>query len=250
MNKITVTGLIVVASPEATKNGGYFLRCKKNISEKKGGEWSTVAMWPTLFLNDSQYETVTKMGVKPGSTIAVGGNYTVAPYTATDGKSYINFTIVPDYIEYSTGNSDSGLFSVTHTNCGIVSELTKVNENFSYADVLFDEGWGDNKKTQRMRVCISGNVPACVEKGKRVDVIGRLSLSLNQGKDGKVYLNRSCYAKEVVKTPFFPKKPEENAGGNTASAAIPTAAPQGPTNAQAQFDLSEFEEVESNAQFF
>lgn len=253
MNVITVTGLIVVAEAESTKNGGYFVRCKKNLPEKnKDGSWTTNALWPTLFLTQEQKAQYDKMKVKPGSGLNVVGHYSLGTYVASDGNTYINFSIIPDRFEYSTGISDSGLFSVTHTNGGIVSEITQVNDNFAYCDVLFDEGYGENKKTERVRACFSGTVPSCVTKGKRIDFSGRLAVALNQGKDGKTYLNRTVYVKDCAKTPFFPKKAEDNnpapeANNTTAPTTAPTAQTAAP---QEQFDLSDFDEVDNNSSFF
>lgn len=250
MNKITISGLIVVAAAEETKNGGYYyLRCKKNIPEHTKDGWVTTSLWPTLFISAAQKEQLDKMKVKPGSSLNVGGNYSLSTYTASDNKTYINFTVIPDYIEYSTGISDSGLFDVTHTNGGIVSDVTKVSDNFSYCDVLFDEGYGDNKKTERIRACFSGTIPNCVAKGKRIDFIGRLAVALNQGKDGKTYLNRTVYVKECSKTPFFPKKTED--GTSPAPATnVASVAPQTPQASESQFDLSDFEEVNDDSTAF
>lgn len=254
MNTITINGAALVDTRVSEDGNTLIVRCVKNTSEKKDGQWGLKANYFSMLLRDNMRSRFEGMKAKPGSSLWVVGSYTTSTYTSEDGNNtYLNMTVHPYDFGYSSGSVGStGLFDVTHTNIGLINDPTTVNESFHYIDGLYDIGYGENKRTEKLRLCFNGTLPTSVAKGKRIDVIGRLDITLNQGKDGKTYANKTVYVKEYNKTPFTPKKeaPADGAPVQNQSPA-PAAVAQTPVQTvQPSMDLSEFEDLSADSGVF
>lgn len=255
MNIMTINGAGIIDQSALNDGTTLVVRCVKNTSEKRDGKWELKPNYFSLFLRGDLKAQYEKMNPKPGSSIWAIGPFSISTYTEGE-KSYLNMSITPYAFGYSTGSYGStGLYDATIANIGLVTDPTSVSDSFGYIDGLYDVGYGENKKTERVRLCFSGPIPSMVAKGKRIDVIGRLDVVLNQSqKDGKVYANKTIYVKECNKTPFTPKK-KEDADGSTTAVAQNASAAQTPMPAQAvpvqqTVDLTDFEELDSGAEFF
>ena len=254
MNVIQINGAAIVDTKVSGDGNTLIVRCVKNTAEKKDGQWGTKPNYFTMLFRDAQRERFEKMKAKPGSSIWVIGSYTTSTYTGSADesgvpKTYLNITVNPYDFGYSSGSFGStGLFDVTHTNIGIIADPTTVSGDFHYVDGLYDIGYGDNQRTEKVRLCFNGALPSCIGKGKRVDIIGRVDIALNQGKDGKTYVNKTVYVKECNKTPFTPKKENPADGAQPPVEAVQT--PVQPNAAQSSLDFTDFEDVSVDSGVF
>lgn len=269
MNYITINGASVISQTISKDGQTLIVRCTKSTSEKKDGQWGDKPNYFSILLKGDLRERFEKMNAKPGSSIWVVGPYNVTAEKGTNQQGaetvYLNMAVYPWDLGYSTGSIGStGLFEATHTNVGLCNDpVVSKSGAVTYIDGLYDVGYDKTKRTEKLRLCFSGReLPAFVANHKRIDVIGRLDITANEGKDGKVYANRTLFVKEAVKTPFRPK-PENEAGEipqneTAAPAAVPvsqpmpqygTPAPQ-PAVPASPMDFADFEEIGGDGEVF
>lgn len=262
MNYITIDGAAVIASSISKDGQSLIVRCVKSTATKENNQWVDKPNYFSIILKGDLRARFEKMGAKAGSSIWVVGPYNVTATKSPNQQGvetvYLNMTVFPWDLGYSTGSIGStGLFEATHTNVGLCNEpVVSRSGAVTYIDGLYDIGFGENKKTEKLRLCFSGSeLPAFVANHKRIDVIGRLDVAANEGKDGKVYANRTLFVKEAVKAPFRPKDKNETGEAPQNVAPAPAAAPVGqpapqyeapapqPAVSVGPMDFADFEEI-------
>ncbi len=240
MRKMMINGLRVGSDPQTIqgRSEGIVLRGVINTSQKMSGEWKEIPHWISVFFTGALKDRITAMKVKKGSTLAVTGNYALS-VNETEKGPMLNISVFADSVEYSTGSiGTTGTLSVFCTDMGLCADLNQFQSGGGYVDAAYNTGFGENKQTEYLRLVFSAAPNALVQKGKRIDVIGKWDVNL-VSKDGKNYINQTIYVGSYNKSPFVPKNDAQ-----TAPAPVPAvAAAPVQSAAGGGIDLADFEEI-------
>ena len=258
MKKIIINGMRVIVDPQRIngKNGengeAIVVRGVINTSQKVQGEWKDVPHYMSVFFTGGLKSRVEAMKLKKGSTLSVIGNYAVSVYQAEGKEPQLNISVFADSVEYSTGSIGStGTLSVFCTDMGICTDIHQITSG-GYVDAAYNTGYGDNKQTEYIRLLFTGATNALVQKGKRIDVIGKWDVNL-VSKDGKTYINQTIYTGTYNKSPFTKRDSSAPAAASAPTAEAPHAAPAPAPSAPdpaSSLSLEGFEEIGDNVAFF
>lgn len=249
MKKIIINGMRVISDPQVVngKSGeAVVARCVINTSQKVNNEWKDIPRYMSVFFTGAVRSHFDAMKAKKGSTLSVIGNYALSVYQAEGKEPALNISVFADSVEFSTGSiGNTGTMAVFCTDMGICADI-HATANGGYVDAAYNSGYGENKQTEYIRLLFTGATNPLVQKGKRIDALGKWDAGL-VCKDGKTYINQTIYVGTYNKSPFTPK--------NSAPATAPTAAPV-PQAAPAvaapapSMSLEGFEEIGTDVAFF
>lgn len=257
MKKMMINGLKVTSEPwvKASEKGEFLCipgMCKTSVKVSTG--YTEIENEFKICCAGDVKARAERMKIKTGSSLSIVGNYTVS-VVQKEGKSAPVIFVFADDIEYSTGAiGTTGTLSVWGTDMGICTDVHTIPSG-GYVDAAYNTGYGENRKTDYIRLLFSGTPNALVQKGKRIDVTGRWTVNITEKDDGKVYINQTICtgANNYNKAPFTKRDsssaPSASAPAAEASPAVPSEAPAAaPT--PSSLSLEGFEEIGDNVAFF